>query len=100
MSQSGLISDWLRRRTDGWAFQVGALRCMGYPRVRVTELVFAVHRADGNESAKMQPEGELSFNSSPAPRWFASCLLMAKPMPLPPSFFDWQGMNTFRPSGK
>src|SRR5687767_13989 len=70
------------------------------PRVNVTELVLGIQRADGNRSTNTQPAGELLLISNLAPKWFASCLLIARPMPLPPSFVDWHGVKGLRPAGK
>src|SRR6187431_3181316 len=60
--------------------------------------------ADGKGStrANVQPLLPLFFNSSVAPRWFANCLLIAKPIPLPCSLLEWHGENklAFIPSGR
>src|SRR5579859_3037265 len=47
----------------------------------------------GRESRNTQPFPELLFNSRAAPICAASCLLMARPRPLPPGFVEWQGVN-------
>ena len=39
------------------------------------------------------PDEELSFKLRSAPIWFASCLLIANPSPVPPVLVEREGVN-------
>ena len=43
----------------------------------------------------LEPVGAVSLNSSWAPMHLASCWLMARPMPEPPSFVERQGLKSW-----